>query len=93
MNRHDKRSVIGYLNRKQGGDFEDTINAACAAYRRQGVAIIDKTPEPMRVIQSLGNGKFLAIFTKKAQPDYKGISVRLMRSTGIFISPNTENSC
>ncbi len=38
----------------------------------RGIAEIAKTPEPMRPIQSLGRGKFIAIFEKTAQPDYKG---------------------
>ena len=34
--------------------------------------VIEKTPEPMKVIKPEGNGRFLACYTKKAQVDYKG---------------------
>ena len=37
-----------------------------------GKAEITKTPEPMRPIKPLGQGKFIAHYEKMAQPDYKG---------------------
>ena len=42
------------------------------AYRVERIAYIDKTPEPMRVIGRGQKGQFMAIFEKKAQPDFKG---------------------
>lgn len=42
--------------------------------RSIGLADIEKTPEPMRPIGSPDRaGRFLACYTKQAQPDYKGI--------------------
>ncbi len=39
----------------------------------QGVAIIEKTPEPMRPISKPNRtGQFQACYIKQAQPDYKG---------------------
>lgn len=45
---------------------------ACGYYRAIGLAAIDKTPEPMRVLRPLENGQFVACFAKKAQPDFEG---------------------
>ena len=41
-------------------------------YAMKGLAIVDKTPEPMQIVKPLGGGKFVAFFAKHAQPDYKG---------------------
>ena len=43
----------------------------------------------MRVIKNLGGGKFIAIFEKKAQPDYKGTLKN--GKTIIFEAKHTEN--
>lgn len=65
--------VKGILNRANGVYWEAIIDAACEYYSRIGIAEIEKTPEPMRPIGSPnGKGQFLACFTKKGQPDYKG---------------------
>lgn len=66
------RSAIGKANKKKGELFERLIDNSCRRLLQLGAAKIQKTPEPMRVIQPLGNGKFASVFTKKAQPDYKG---------------------
>ena len=64
----------GKVDRAQGASFEDAVNAACLYYELQGEAYIEKTPEPMKVIQAMdrGRGIFKAVFQKPAQPDYKG---------------------
>lgn len=49
------------------------IDASCEAYRRAGMAIIEKTPEPMAPIKPLPGGRFIAIFRERAQCDYKGV--------------------
>lgn len=56
-----------------GANFELMIDAGCEWYDYKGVASVHKTPEPMRVLQNLGGGKFLSVYTKKAQPDYQGV--------------------
>ncbi len=67
------RNVIqGARNRAAGGQFESMIGAACEFYRGRGVAEIEKTPEPMQPTRDMGNGKFIAHYTKRAQPDFKG---------------------
>lgn len=59
-------------NRAEGAAFERQINKACELYRVRGIADVEKTPEPMKPIKSLGQGRFEAVFTGKAQADYKG---------------------
>lgn len=58
--------------RSNGVAFEQLIDAGCRYYIKKGIAIIHKTPEPMHPIQPMGNGRFLAAYDKKAQPDYQG---------------------
>ena len=68
-----RRQALGALAKARGKQFEERLDASFAYYKQRGYAIIEKTPEPMRPAQSLGNGKFVAYFEKKAQPDYKGV--------------------
>ena len=70
-----KKMVQGKRNRAAGQHFEDLIDAACVYYSLSGQAEIEKTPEPMRVIQALDRAKgiFKAVYDKKAQPDYTGV--------------------
>lgn len=49
------------------------IDASCEEYRREGLATIEKTPEPMSPIKQLPGGRFVAIFRERAQCDYKGV--------------------
>lgn len=58
--------------RSNGALFEQLINDGCRYYIKKGFAVIHKTPEPMHPIQQMGNGRFLAAYDKKAQPDYQG---------------------
>lgn len=67
-----RRQVRGAVSRAAGKLFEQRLDNTFAYYRETGAAIIEKTPEPMRPTESLGNGRFVAYFEKKAQPDYKG---------------------
>lgn len=65
-------SLDNKKNRSEGAYFENIIIDTCEYYKRCGLAYIEKTPEPLRVYKNLGNGKFVAFFEKKAQPDFKG---------------------
>ena len=67
-----RRQYQGKLNHDLGQQFESIVDSACEWYLSASEADIEKTPEPLKVVKNLGNGKFLAVFTKKAQPDYKG---------------------
>ena len=51
-----KMSLIGRQNRDNGQLFEELISAGCKWYLDQGMADIEKTPEPMKPIQNYGNG-------------------------------------
>lgn len=64
--------IRGMRNNAQGHIFEDAIKKACQIYQRDGRAIIDKTPEPFRVLKKLPDGKFTGRFTALAQPDFQG---------------------
>lgn len=69
---HYKAVMTGKRSKVAGDYWENMIEAACQHYRLKGIAEITKTPEPMRPIKSLGQGKFIAHYVKMAQPDYKG---------------------
>ena len=62
----------GKQSKSDGEFFELMIDEACERYKQKELAYIDKTPEPMKPIKSMGNGRFLAHYVKHAQPDYKG---------------------
>ena len=67
--------ALRYQNKKnqaQGALFEKLIEGGCEYYRLKKVADIEKTPEPMKPTQNLGNGKFIAYYTRAAQADFKG---------------------
>ena len=66
------RSLRGAQNRKEGEVFEELIEKACSVYKDRHIANIEKTPEPMKILRPMGEGKFLSCFTKSAQPDFKG---------------------
>jgi len=87
--RHHQYTLQGYRNKYNGLTFEEIITASCHHYIARGVAVIIKTPEPMRPIRDLGGGKFVAVYEKHAQPDYKGV---LMGGRGImFEAKHTES--
>ena len=67
------RQMQGRANRELGKVFEEKIEAICEVYELNNLARIEKTPEPMKIIRHIENGHFEAIFTKSAQPDFKGI--------------------
>ena len=72
-----KRQWQGRRSRELGLAFEERLKMACEAYKNEGIAFIEKTPEPFAVTdkQYDKKGKFLGFlghFEKKAQPDFKG---------------------
>ena len=66
------RHRLGAVSKAQGKIFEDRLSAAFDYYRERGLASVDKTPEPMKVLKSIGQGRFMCCFEKKAQPDFTG---------------------
>lgn len=85
------RSVTGLRSRNVGAYFEGMMTAACQYYQEKKVAIIEKTPEPMKPLKPYGDrrrGQFIAVYEKKAQPDFKGV---LMNGRGIvFDAKHTD---
>ena len=71
--KHYKAVINGRRNKAVGDYFEQMVDYSCEYYARMGRAVILKTPEPLRPIRRLQGGQFVAIFTKMAQPDYKGV--------------------
>lgn len=69
------RSLIGKQSREKGLFFENMILDSARFYESRGILVIDKTPEPMRVlgVSDRSQGRFIACFEKQAQPDFKGI--------------------
>lgn len=66
------KRLRGRRSKIEGDWFEQMIESSAMEYERRGLAVVDKTPEPMKVIRPLGNGQFIAAFRKMAQPDFKG---------------------
>ena len=67
-----KRQLQGKINRDLGKNFEEQIEAISEVYKRNKLAIIEKTPEPMKILKHIENGHFETVFMKAAQPDFKG---------------------
>lgn len=66
------RRLRGRRAQAEGDWFEQMIENSAMEYESRGLAVIDKTPEPMKVLRPVGGGQFLAVFKKMAQPDFKG---------------------
>lgn len=67
-----RKQLQGKKNRAEGKAFEDCLDATFAYYASRGYALIDKTPEPFKIIKRLEQTRFIGCFVRKAQPDYKG---------------------
>lgn len=76
MNNQEREAVArryrGMRSRNIGLHFEKLIDEACRFYAEKGIADIEKTPEPLRPIKAIGDGRFIAVYTGEAQADYKG---------------------
>lgn len=71
--KHYRAIATGRRSRAAGQFWEEMIEATCRYYSDKGIAEIEKTPEPTRPLgKPDAKGRFLACFTKHAQPDYKG---------------------
>lgn len=84
------RQLQGKINRELGKNFEEQIEAISEMYRLNKLAIIEKTPEPMKILKHIEDGRFEAVFTKSAQPDFKGV-IKGGR-TVVFDAKFTESS-
>lgn len=66
------RQLQGKINRDLGKNFEEQVEAISEIYKINKLAIIEKTPEPMKILKHIENGHFETVFAKSAQPDFKG---------------------
>ena len=69
------RQAQGSISRATGEGFEAQILTACAYYRAHGIAEIDKTPEPIKVISCrhlnpIGFWLLEVVFTNQDQKDF-----------------------
>lgn len=55
-----------------GAQFENLLQRSCIRYSNNKIAHIQKTPEPTKVIRATGGGRYIMVFTEKAQPDFTG---------------------
>lgn len=87
-----KNDYKGLKAKRNGERFEQLLDVTCVHYSLRGLAYIQKTPEPMRVIApiSRSKGQYKAIFTKKAQPDYTG-TLKSGRSI-VFEAKHTDST-
>lgn len=60
-----QRQLLGKIARAKGEQFESRLDAAFAYYKKTGFADVEKTPEPMKPIQSLSNVASLPALSKK----------------------------
>ena len=71
-----RRKLAGAHAREAGLTFEEQIAASLEWYEERGIMKAAKTPEPMKPIgKRQKGGRFLAIFTEKAQVDFSGTLV------------------
>ena len=73
INPNPKRQAQGKINRELGKQFEEEVQTICEIYEMNNLARIEKTPEPMKILKYIEDGRFEAVFEKAAQPDFKGI--------------------
>jgi len=66
------RQLQGKINREYGKNFEEEVSTICDFYEMNKLARIEKTPEPMKILKHIENGRFETVFEKSAQPDFKG---------------------
>lgn len=67
------RRLIGKRNKINGELFENLISSSCQHYLEEGIAFIEKTPEPFHITSKGQDGVVSGYYAKAAQPDYKGI--------------------
>lgn len=72
IGKNPNRQLIGRINHGLGENFEAQVEDICSIYENKKLAKIEKTPEPMKILKHIEDGKFETVFTKVAQPDFKG---------------------
>ena len=67
-----KASITNSINRRAGSSSESILESMFEYQFKLGNMYIQKNNEPMKCIKNIGHGKFIAIYTGKSQPDFKG---------------------
>lgn len=67
-----KSRVQGAKAKAAGKHFENYIEKSCSYYAHKKMALIEKTPEPLKMIRRLTGNQVIAVFDKVGQPDFKG---------------------
>jgi len=69
----EQRSFRNRMSNAAGHFFENFIQGGCEYYASVGKAVIEKVPEPFRVMKKDARTQIATVqFTKKAQPDFIG---------------------
>ena len=84
-----RRQIIGRRSKASGETFERWLSAACEFYLKEGLAHVEKTPEPFHITGKDSNGVVRGYYEKKGQPDYKGI---LCDGSGIMFEAKHTDS-
>lgn len=66
-----KNRTRGKRAKAVGASFENMIERSCIRYRSKGIAHIQKTPEPFRIVGVKGKYAY-GFIEKQAQPDFTG---------------------
>lgn len=83
------RQEAGRRGKASGAAFERALSAACGHYMAEGLARIEKTPEPFHITGKGPDGTVRGYYEGKAQPDFKGV---LRGGAGIvFEAKRTES--
>ena len=64
--------IQGSKAKLRGQQFENLVEKSCSYYAHKKIALIEKTPEPLRMIKRGRGSQVIAVFEKKGQPDFKG---------------------
>ena len=73
VNTDTTRQERGRKARADGKEFEKRLDGSFAYYKAKGFALVEKTPEPVKVLSRPDKyQRFKACFAGAAQPDYKG---------------------
>ena len=62
QNPNPNRQLQGKMNRELGKTFEEEIQIICDIYELNGLARIEKTPEPMKILKHIDNARFETVF-------------------------------
>lgn len=69
--KNTKNRSRGRKAKAVGAQFENAVERSCIRYRTKGIAHIQKTPEPFKLIGVKGKYAY-GFIEKKAQPDFTG---------------------